>query len=234
MKKRIITGMLLWILLMLTACGNGEKPAVDESFLMPLQIGVLEYIPLPGGAPNENKHTSELVYLRPGEPVVTLLSCMYEDMATVNINLHFAYEGGSCTVTAPDEDIQIAMRDKAGCLYQMYAPEWDTWRYACEHTIDNTGWLGVNPLGSENGHFWFDTWEEQYESVRYENMPVGRECFLTVEAFDFAFGQTAVTAKLRVVQFPDTDERTETDKSGYFEIELVEYELSDHYKMMLE
>ena len=232
MKKRILPWILVWILLTLTACG-GEKPAVDGSFLMPLQIGVLEYIPLEGGTPQENIHTSELVYLQPGDKVVTLSSCLYEDMATVNINLHFSYEGGSCTVTAPDEDIQIAMRDKAGCLYHMYAPEWHTWRYAYEHTIENTGWLGVNPMGSEIGHFWLETHEEVQVYEQYKRLPVGRECFLTVEAFDFAFGQKAVTAKLRIVQLPDTDEHTETDKSGYFEIELVEYELSDTYKMML-
>ena len=88
-------------------------------------------------------------------------------------------------------------------------------------------------MGSEIGHFWLETHEEVQVYEQYKRLPVGRECFLTVEAFDFAFGQKAVTAKLRIVQLPDTDEHTETDKSGYFEIELVEYELSDTYKMML-
>ena len=78
---------------------------------------------------------------------------------TVNINLHFAYEGGTCTVTSPDNDIQMAMRDGAGCLYNDYAWEWDTWKYAYEHEIHNTGWIGINPLGAEHGHFWDKTAE---------------------------------------------------------------------------
>ena len=226
----------LWILLLavlfLTGCTGGSTLELDESFLFPLQIGVLEYQPLPGGSPYENKHTSDLVYLRPGDKVVTLLGCYYDDMDTVNINLHFAYEGGTCTITSPDEDIQMAMRDGAGCLYLGSAHDWGTWKYAYTQEITNTGWIGVNPLGSECGHKWFNTWEEELEDKRYLEMPVGRECFLTVEAFDFTFGQKAVTAKLRICQLPL--EENPDGKSAYFEIELVEYELSDTYKMMLE
>lgn len=223
---------LLLAVLFLTGCTGGSTLEVDESFLYPLQIGVLEYQSLPGGAPHENKHTSDLVYLRPGDKVITLMGCCYGDMDTVNINLHFAYEGGTCTVTSPDEDIQMAMRDGAGCLYRAYAHEWDTWRYAYTQEITNTGWIGVNPLGSERGHFWFDDWKEERKNDTYEEIPVGRECFLTIEASDFTSGQKTVTAKLRICQLPS--EREPGEKSAYFEIELVEYELSDTYKMMLE
>ena len=227
---RILPVMLA--VLLLTGCTGGDTLELDETFLYPLKIGALEYQPLSDEEPYANEHTSRLVYLRPGDKVTVRSSCMYGDMMTVNINLHFAYEGGTCTVTSPDNDIQMAMRDGAGCLYNDYAWEWDTWKYAYEHEIHNTGWIGINPLGAEHGHFWYNTWEEEREANRYKEMPVGRECFLTVEAFDFTSGQKAVTAKLRICQLPS--EREPGKKSSYFEIELVEYELSDTYKMMLQ
>ncbi len=217
-------GFMLLAVLLLTGCTGSGTLELDESFLVPLKIGALEY--------DAEKKTGSLVYLQPGEKIITQLGCGYEDMDTVNINLHFAYEGGSCTVTSPDKDIQMAMRDGAGCLYRGYAHEWDTWNYSYEHEINNTGWIGVNPLGSERGHFWFDTWDEERENDRYKKIPVGRECFLTIEAFDFTLGKKAVTAKLRICQLPSQTDPTA--KSYYFEIELVEYELSDTFKMMLQ
>ena len=222
--NRYIILIVVVNLIMLTACTSESIKIYDESFLLPLKIGVLKY--------NMDTKTGSLIYLQPGDKIITQLGCGYEDMETVNINLHYAYEGGTCTITSQDEDIQMAMRNGAGCLYREYAHEWDTWIYSYKHKINNTGWLAINPLGSERGHFWFDTWDEERKNDKYKEMPVGRECFLTVEGEDFSIGQKTVTAKLRICQLPKEDDST--TKSAFFEIELVEYELSDTYKMMLE
>ena len=90
-------GFTLLAVLLLTGCTGSGTLELDESFLVPLKIGALEY--------DAEKKTGSLVYLQPGEKIITQLGCGYEDMDTVNINLHFAYEGGSCTVTSPDKDI---------------------------------------------------------------------------------------------------------------------------------
>ena len=234
MKKRILLWTLLWILLTLTACGNGGKTTVDESFLMPLQIGVLEYIPLEGGLPYEDKHTYRLVYLRQGEPVTVALDCMYGKMATININLQFVCEGGNITVASPDEDVQISRGDGAILFYQEHSYKWETRIYSFEDTIQNTGWLAFNPFGSCFGHTDLSDYSMEYES-RFLDMrqePPGRAYYLTVSAKDFKSGQKLADAKLKLVQMADPD--WETGKSRLFTVELVEYELGTTYKMMLE
>ena len=233
MKKRILSWILVWIFLTLTACG-GEKPAVDGSFLMPLQIGVLEYKPLPGGMPYEDKHTTSLVYLRQGEPVTVSLGCMYGEMETININFQFVCEGGNITVASPEEDVQISRGDGAILFYRDHAYKWDTRIYSFEDTIQNLGWLAFNPFGSCFGHTDLSDLSMDYvnKSLDMSEEPPGREYFLTVSAKDFRNGRKIADARLKLVQMADPE--WETGRSTLFTVELVEYELGDTYKMMLE
>lgn len=219
--KNYISYVLL-VLFLFTSCGDSREVVTKE--YTPLKIGVLEY--------NAEINEANIRYLTVGESIVTRSGCYYDDMDTVNINILFEYEGGYCTVTSPDDDIQISRGDKGIIFYQDHMYKWQERTYTFEETIHNTGWLAVNPLGSDRGHTWVYDENIAYYYNKYSEYSVGRECFLVVSAFDFTDGQKIADAKIKIVQH--ADDAFQDGKSDMFTIELVEYELSDTYKMMLE
>lgn len=218
--------VMLLAAMVFVSCGQGRTQEIDPDRLMPMKIGVLEYNAEYHYTPKE----ARLVYLKPGEPVTVRMNCYYEEMDTVNINILFEYEGGACTVTSENEDIQISRGNNAILFYKEHFYKWEERTFTFEETIDNTGWLAINPLGSERGHLNLYSNELVSTEAILSDMPHGREYYLTVSADDFADSKHAADAVLKIVQLPDAAGK----KSDRFTIELVEYELSDTYKMMLE
>ena len=94
MRKQIL--LLLILLLPLVSC-NGYT--IPEDALYPLKIGVL--------AVEEGSTVGTLRYIQPGETILTRQSCDYDGETTVNICLSFEIDGGMCTLTAENGDVQI-------------------------------------------------------------------------------------------------------------------------------
>lgn len=213
--------LIIYVLISFLSCAK-EEHIIDPERFIPLKIGVLEY--------DEANITSHIKYLKIGEEVITRISCNYEGMDTVNINILFEYEGGSCTVISENQDIQISRGKDAIMFYHTNMHTWLDRTFVFEETINNAGYLAINPFGSDVGHMNLYNSELVDKQAIYSHEPPGYEYYLTVNAFDFADQKDIVDARLKIKQLPDVM----GEKSHLFSIEMVEYELSDTYKMMLE
>lgn len=224
MKKILF---LLTMLILMSSCTSTELE-VDPARYTPLTIGVLEY-----DADTDNSRMHEMQI---GETVTTQIGCMYGTDDTYNINLYFAYNGGTCTLVSDNEDVQISRGQNAELFTQENFPEWEKRTFGFEDSLNNEGYFAINPFGSVYGHVWLYTHELEifYNELRDE--PAGREYWLTATAFDQTEKKTIVTAKLKIVQRPyeKKPEIAKYDKSTLFDITLVEYTLDDMYRMMLE
>lgn len=96
--------ILFAIVFCLVSCTSTELE-VDPARYTPLTIGVLEY-----DADTDNSRMHEMQI---GETVTTQMGCMYGTDDTYNINLYFAYNGGTCTLISDNEDVQISRGQNA-------------------------------------------------------------------------------------------------------------------------
>lgn len=212
---------LLFVLLLCTACTSTELE-VDPARYTPLTIGVLEY-----DAENDSSHLRELAL---GDTVTTQMGCVYNGEDTININLYFAYDGGTCTLTSEDRDVQISRREGADIFYLGAGMEWSEQYSSFEKELDQEGYFAVIPLGTGGHQTDARTEEVKITDKVLSELPPGRDYFLTATAYDHTEKKTIVTAKLKIVQ----QVKENGEGSRLYDITLVEYTLDDMYRMMLE
>lgn len=221
MRKRILL-LLLILLLPLVSCSTYTIP---EDAYYPLKIGVFSVA--------EGDTVGTLHYIQPGETILTRQSCDYSNEETVNINLSFEIDGGTCILTSENQDVQLCKQKGAVLFYQKYFGNWEDMSFSFSESVGESGFLAAAPLGGSVHHLTgtgieFDNTLSTLKSVPAEE----HEYYLTVDARTFD-GKPVVSAKLKLINLA-TDDRQRSKKSDYYEVTLEEYTLSDNYRMFLQ
>lgn len=212
--------ILIFLFFFASCYGNYTIP---EDAYYPLKIGVFLVA--------DGDTTGVLRYIQPGETILTRQSCDYNNEATVNINLSFEIDGGTCVLTSENQDVQICKQKGAVLFYQKYFGNWEDMSFSFSESVGESGFLAAAPLGGSVHHLTgtgteFDSTLSTLKSVPAEE----HAYFLTIDARTFD-GKPVVSAKLKLVNLATTQQNK---KSDYYEITLEEYTLSDNYMMFLQ
>ena len=222
MRKLLLLLCLALLLPLVVSCNEYTIP---EEAYYPLKIGVLSVA--------EGDTAGTLHYIQPGETILTRQSCDYNNEETVNINLSFEIDGGTCILTSENQDVQLCKQKGAVLFYQKYFGNWGDMSFSFSESVGESGFLAAAPLGGSVHHLTgtgieFDNTLSTLKSVPAEE----HEYYLTVDACTFD-GKPVVSAKLKLINLA-TDDPQRSKKSDYYEITLEEYTLSDNYMMFLQ
>lgn len=220
MRKQIL--LLLILLLPLVSC-NGYT--IPEDALYPLKIGVL--------AVEEGSTVGTLRSIQPGETILTRQSCDYDGETTVNICLSFEIDGGMCTLTAENGDVQICKQKGAVPFYKRYFGNWSDMSFSFSKSVGESGSLAVAPLGGMVHHITGTDAAFESTLAALQAIPAGEHDYLLTAKAVAADGKPIATAKLKLVNLP-SDNTLRSKKSDYYEITLAEYTLSDNYMLFLQ
>ncbi len=218
--RKILFLLCLALLFPLVSCNTYTIP---EDAYYPLKIGVFSVA--------DGDTAGTLHYIQPGETILTRQSCDYNNEETVNINLSFEIDGGTCILTSENQDVQLCKQKGAVLFYQKYFGNWEDMSFSFSESVGESGFLAAAPLGGSVHHLTgtgieFDNTLSTLKSVPAEE----HAYFLTIDARTFD-GKPVVSAKLKLVNLATTQQNK---KSDYYEITLEEYTLSDNYMMFLQ
>lgn len=201
---------------------EAEEPGIPS-----LEIRVHAY--------DEELGASVLTELCPGEPVTVY----YGGGGDCNIAMEFAFDGGLVDVVAEDSMIQMSMGQKD-------AGPWDSGNsheersFGFQHRIAGKGYLSLYPLWGHHGSvdlaYVTDVWGDY---TAYDDLYAaeGTEYLLSVHASEFhSPDKPVIFARIRMIQHEEIIPGQQSTHffASHFTVELIEYELSDTYKMMLE
>lgn len=243
MTKRLLCLGLLFLLLMLTACADAgasvELSKNDRETISLAETDVPDWMPV--------LTVSAFVYdADSGDRTLTPLvqDNIYEvhvGGGGSNIELEFACEGYVIEVTGEDKLLELSVGSKNFGPWNSGDPH-ESRTFGFTQQVTSDGFISVVPIFCGWGdHYDFsevvDAWgtmacanERLCKSMSYP----GKELYLSVNVYELKNVNAPILfARLRLTQLEDPDS-TEEYESSRFNISLIEYELSDKYKMMIE
>lgn len=234
---------MLFAVLLITGCaeaGTGENLPLPETESETEWVGELEENGIPAlkirvFAYDEATGEDVLTELKPGEPVIV----RYGGGGDCNIAMEFDFPGGLVDVVAEDNMIQISMGQKEAGPWDSGDPHEER-TFGFGHQIAGNGYLSLYPLWGYHGTvdlgYVTDVWGDH---TAYDDLYAveGTEYWLSVHASEFHSPEKPILfARVRMIQHEETMPARGNTRfhASHFTVELIEYELNDTYKMMLE
>lgn len=222
MKIKIYSLVILLMLFLCACVINSSNTENYVSMKDALKISVFTY--------DEETDSNGFETLELNKPKTLMyISGTYNEIETVNFNVHVAYENGNCKIISEDKDMQLSVGKNGGIWRR--GEDSMTRFYGYEVEVAREGYFAFNPYGAKRG----DKVLTNEEKVRYDEIEgyTGREYYIDVHACDYD-GTVVIRATLKLVQLEDPAMLMlgDTKKSGKYSIELVSYEYSDAYKIM--
>lgn len=158
-----------------------------------------------------------------------------------NIELEFTCEGYVIEVTGEDKLLELSVGSKNFGPWNSGDPH-ESRTFGFTQQVTSDGFISVVPIFCGWGdHYDFSEVVDAWGTMAYANERLcksmsypGKELYVSVNVYELKNVNAPILfARLRLTQLEDPDS-TEKYESSRFNISLIEYELSDKYKMMIE